>query len=176
MARFTWFRRQSSSGGSLQNEDLEEECIQELLKFTREVIYGDFHSDTMGKARAMKWRSQKKKSFCRLPPDEDCLRNHVKRANYLAYLLRNPSLKDHPSPLGKGWELVNGLCRPVRHHTPALPDYLSGNVDDVHVDVNNNGEDEESDIDSDKDKDNSDNEYDDIDSSTDEDFSDIESD
>ena len=30
-------------------------------------------------------------------------------------------MKQHPSPLGHGWELVGGHCRPVRHRRPALP-------------------------------------------------------
>eukprot|EP00920_Eleutheroschizon_duboscqi_P018890 GHVT01044921.1.p1 GENE.GHVT01044921.1~~GHVT01044921.1.p1 ORF type:complete len:124 (+),score=1.44 GHVT01044921.1:165-536(+) len=63
----------------------------------------------------------KKKSFIRLPPDEDSLRQHCLRANYLAYLVRHHSLKNYPSPLGHGWELVGGRCRPVRHTQPALP-------------------------------------------------------
>ena len=48
-----------------EDEELEEECIQELLKFTRETVYGDNLSQTMGEARARKWRSQKKKSISR---------------------------------------------------------------------------------------------------------------
>ena len=32
--------------------------------------------------------------------------------------------KAHPSPLGHGWELVGGRCRPVRHTPPALRTHL----------------------------------------------------
>ncbi|KAI4830419.1 hypothetical protein KUCAC02_002049 [Chaenocephalus aceratus] len=78
----------------------------------------------MAEARAAKWRTIKKKSFIRLPPDADSLRQHCLRANYLAYLVRHPSLKHHPSPIGHGWELVGGCCRPVRHTRPALPMHL----------------------------------------------------
>ena len=35
--------------------------------------------------------------------------------------MRHPSSKHHPSPLGHGWELMGGPCRPVRHTRPALP-------------------------------------------------------
>ena len=28
---------------------------------------------------------------------------------------------EHPSPIGHGWELMNGKCRPVRHTQPPLP-------------------------------------------------------
>ena len=59
----------------------------------------------------------KKKSFIRLPPDVDSLRQHCLRANYLAYLGHYPSLKD-------GWELASGHCHPVRHTRPALPTHL----------------------------------------------------
>ena len=58
------------------------------------------------------------------PPDADSLRQHCLRANYLAYVVRHPSLKRHPSPIGQGWELVGGRCRPVRHTQPALPMHL----------------------------------------------------
>ena len=108
----------SKCGNSL---DIEEEAIEELFEFTCLVIYGDKVSRTMGTGRAAKW---KKKSFIRLPPDVDSLRQHCLRANYLAYLLHYPSLKDHPSPLGYGWELASGHCHPVRHSRPALPTHL----------------------------------------------------
>ena len=75
----------------------------------------------MAEARAVKWKSMKNKSFIRLPPDEDSLRQHCLRANYLAYLVRHSSLKHHPLPIGHGWELVDGHCHPVRYTQPALP-------------------------------------------------------
>ena len=46
------------------------------------------------------------------------------RANYIAYLLWNPQFKDHPTPIGNGWGLSNGLCRPLRYKNPALPDFI----------------------------------------------------
>ena len=60
----------------------------------------------------------------RLPPDDDCLKQHITRANFLAYIQRHPELRDHPSPVGYGWTLVNGRCRPVRHTQQALPPEL----------------------------------------------------
>ena len=74
----------------------------------------------MAEAQAVKWK--KNNSLIRLPPDEDslcCLRD-----NYLAYLVRHPSLKHHSMPIGHGWELVDGHCRPVRYTRPALPTHL----------------------------------------------------
>ena len=69
-------------------------------------------SSAMADARAAKWKTMKNKSFIRLPPYADSLRQHCLRANYLAYLVRHPSLKHHPSPVGHGWELVCGRCPP----------------------------------------------------------------
>ena len=60
----------------------------------------------------------------RLLPDDDSLEQHIKHANFLAYIQRHPDLRRHPSPIGHGWELVNGCCRPVRHTKPALPNSL----------------------------------------------------
>ena len=104
--------------------ELTPECKANLLLFTREVIYADPNSNTMAEARARKWSNQRNKSFCRLPPDEDTLTQHFKRANYLAYLLKHPSLREHPSPIGKGWEFINNKIRPVRYTKPALPHFL----------------------------------------------------
>ncbi|KAI4808466.1 hypothetical protein KUCAC02_000525 [Chaenocephalus aceratus] len=115
-------RQQLSRCGD--NLALTEEVLEQLFAFTRSIIYGDNKSKTMAEARAAKWRTIKKKSFIRLPPDNDSLRQHCLRANYLAYLVRHPSLKHHPSPIGHGWELVGGCCRPVRHTRPALPMHL----------------------------------------------------
>lgn len=97
--------------------DLEEEVVEELFEFTLHVIYGNKKSSTMGEARAAKW-NRMKKSLMRLHPNADSLCQHCLRANYLAYLVR------HPSPLGHGWELVGGRCRPVHQTRPALPTHL----------------------------------------------------
>ncbi|CAJ1066758.1 hypothetical protein KUCAC02_002049 [Xyrichtys novacula] len=78
----------------------------------------------MADACASKWKTMKRKSFICLPPDADSLRQHCLHANYLAYLVRHPTLKNHPSPLRHGWELVGGRCSPVRHTRPVLPTHL----------------------------------------------------
>lgn len=98
-----------------------QEIISDLEKFVIRFVYGDTKSKTLGDARAAKWRAQKKKSTIRLLPDSDSLRHHLYRANYLAYLLKHYQLKSHPSPIGHGWHLVNGLCLPVRSTQPPLP-------------------------------------------------------
>ena len=119
--------------------DLEEEVLEQLFQFTRHVIYGDTNTSTMAESRAVKWKTLKNKSFIRLPPDADSLRQHCLRANYLAYLVRDPSMKNHPLPLGHGWELVGGRCRPVRYTRPALPMHLPapGLVEESEEDSDN---------------------------------------
>ena len=59
-----WPGNSSQCGSSL---DLEEEMLEDLFKFTRHVLYGDHKSSNMAEARAVKWKSMKKKSFIRLP-------------------------------------------------------------------------------------------------------------
>ena len=49
-----------------------------------------------------------------LPPDNDSLNLHIMRANYLAYIQRNAELRNHSSPIGHGWEMMNGHWGPVR--------------------------------------------------------------
>ena len=95
-----------------------------MEQFTRHVIYGDNKSSTIAEAHATKWDRMMNKYFTRFPPDADSLLQHCLRANYLAYLMRHPSLKHHPSPLGHGWELVGAPCRPVRHTRPPLPTHI----------------------------------------------------
>lgn len=95
--------------------------ISDLEQFVIRYVYGNTKSKTPGEARAAKWRAQKKKSTMRLMPDSDSLYQHLLRANYLAYLLKHFQLQSHPSPIGHGWHLVNGLCLPVRSTEPPLP-------------------------------------------------------
>ena len=33
-------------------------------------------------------------------------------------------LNRHPSPIGRGWEYINGKCHPVRYAVPAMADVL----------------------------------------------------
>ena len=100
--------------------DIEEEAIEELFEFTHLVICGDKVSRTMGTAQAAKWKAMKKKSFICLP---DSLHQHCLRANYLAYLVHHPSLKDHPGVMAYR-ELASGHCRAVCHTCPTLPTQL----------------------------------------------------
>ena len=46
----------------------------------------DVRSSSLDLLRAEKRRCQKKKSLMRLPPDDDCLKQHITRANFLAHI------------------------------------------------------------------------------------------
>ncbi|KAJ8380935.1 hypothetical protein SKAU_G00017130 [Synaphobranchus kaupii] len=68
------------------------------------VITGS--EDSMGMGRRRCWRRKSRK-------------------NFIAYCQLHYNLFEHPSPIGHGWELVNGKCRPVRHTLPPLPQQLT---------------------------------------------------
>lgn len=98
----------------------------EMKQYIIQVIYGDLKSVTAAECRANKWKQLKKKSTLRLCPDDDTLNHICERANYLSFLQMHPDLHNHPSPVGHGWLLENGKCRPVRHTKSAVPSRLSG--------------------------------------------------
>ena len=115
-----------------------EGSIQKLTQFVIKYIYSDSKSNTIPEARASRWKQQKKKSLTRIIPDMDSLKNHIKRANYIAYIQMHFSLKNHPSPLDNGWHMENGICLPTRSRLPPLPPNVtlsmssSGEEDIVH--------------------------------------------
>ena len=74
-------RRQLSRCG--ESLDLEKEVVEQLFEFTRHVFYDDNKTSTIAEVRVVKWKRMKNKSFIRLPPDTDSLRQHCLRANYL---------------------------------------------------------------------------------------------
>jgi hypothetical protein len=100
---------------------LQDDILNELISYVIRFVYSDSRSSSLNSARAVKWKGQKKKSLMRIPPDFDSLKQHIMCANYLAYIQCHHELKVHPSPIGHGWELVNGSCKPVRHTQPCLP-------------------------------------------------------
>ena len=97
------------------------EIINDLEQFVIRYIYCDTRNKTLAEARAAKWAALKKKKIIRLVPDQDSLYPHLERTNYLTYLQKHYNLQSHPSPIGHGWQLVNGLCLPVRYNQPSLP-------------------------------------------------------
>ena len=104
-----------------ENIMITDDDIQKLTKFVIKYIYSDYKSKTIAEARASRWKQQKRKSLIRMIPDMDSLIHHIKRANYIAYIQKNFSFKDHPSPLDKGWHMENGVCLPTRSRLPSLP-------------------------------------------------------
>ena len=65
-----------------------------------------------------------KTSLMRLRPDNDSLNLDIIHSNYLAYIHRHAELRNHPSPIGHGWEMMNGHCRTVRYTKVDLPAVL----------------------------------------------------
>ena len=83
----------------------------------------------------------KKKPTQRLPPDEDSLKLHLKRCNYVAHMFLNyRSPAALPSPRSHGWEIVNGECTPIRYEKPALPELKSREVETETEDGGENDE------------------------------------
>ena len=56
-----------------------------------------------------------------LPPDYVSRNLQIMHANYFAYIQRHPELRNHPSPIRHGWEMITGHCRPVRCTNVDLP-------------------------------------------------------
>ena len=104
-----------------RNLHLQENIKSEMRQFVIRKVYGETDFETCGHARASKWSRMKKKRTARLPPDEDSLNQHLERTNFISYCQLNYHLMEHPSPIGHGWDIINGKCRPVRHSCPALP-------------------------------------------------------
>ena len=121
-----------------ENLVLHDEVREKMKKFVLSVIYGENY-DSCSKARASKWRTMKKKSMARLPPDDDTLNHHCERTNYLTYCLKNFDLRIHPSPIGHGYVNINGRCRPVRYSKSALPENLSLTTDTTEVESDESG-------------------------------------
>ena len=120
---FEKLQKDSEAQRLLQNVgvslDLTEEVKADMRKFVLTKIYG-IKAATCREARAAKWRKMKKKSLSRLPPDEDTLHHHLDRTNYLSYCQKHYRLVVHPPPIHRGWENINGKCRPVRYKIPAI--------------------------------------------------------
>ena len=94
--------------------------LHNLKQFVIKYIYGS-KENSCAETRAKQWRKMKKKNTQRLMPDEDTLCHICVRANYLSYCQKKYQLSVHPSPIGSGWGIVDGKCRPVRNRLPALP-------------------------------------------------------
>lgn len=105
--------------------ELKDEVRADMKVFVLSIVYAEKKDVTCGQARASKWHKLKKKFMIRLPPDEDSLDLHVERTNYITFCQLHYNLQEHPSPIGHGWEPVNGKCRPVRHTLPPSSQQLT---------------------------------------------------
>ena len=63
--------------------------------------------------------------------DDDTLDHYCERASYLLYIQLHPEVYNHPSSIGHGWMLVNGLCRPIRNRLCTLPNNVKQPVVDI---------------------------------------------
>ena len=92
---------------------------------TIKMIYNDRKSRTLAEARAATWNVMEKKSFCRLPPDEDTHSLHSERVNYLCFINFNYMRRGNlPSPKEYGWTTKDGKCYPLRYRQAALPNNI----------------------------------------------------
>jgi len=124
--------------------ELQDDIKADMKAFVLSKVYDENADGTCGQARASKWHKMKKKSTARLPPDDDTLNQHVERTNFITYCQLHYNLVEHPSPIGHGWEIINGKCKPVRHTSPALPKKLK--LSDCPDDSNDECSDDESEI------------------------------
>ena len=51
-------------------------------------------------------------------------------------------LSGHPSPVGNGWELINGKCRPACYTLSTLPEYLINEKEQCDDNVDTSCDDE----------------------------------
>jgi len=109
--------------------ELRDEVKSAMKTFVLYEIYSENTGVTCGQARASRWHKMKKKCTVRLPPDDDTLNHHLERTNYITYCQIHYDLLEHPSPIGHGWEFMNGKCRPVRYTKPPLPHKLTPDHD-----------------------------------------------
>ena len=125
-------------------------CKEDIEKFTIRYIYTDKKSESLPQARASKWRSLRRKTTSRIPPDADTLLHHMQRANYQTFIwlsYHDPS--PPPSPLQHGWFQENGRVLPIKHSLPPLPRNLQElliTAEENHESSSDNEADWESDV------------------------------
>ena len=112
-------KRCHTSAAILFRTEIEEETVEQL--FTKRIIYGDNKSSTTAEARAAKWKRMKNKSFIRLPPDADSLRQHCLRASYS----NAPPVHETPPLATRTWLGAGGWslspCPPQATCSPDAP-------------------------------------------------------
>ena len=102
--------------------EMSNRCKEDIEEFTIKYVYNDKKSESLPQARASKWRSLKRKTTSRIPPDADTLLHHMQRANYQAFIwLSYDDPSSPPSPLQHGWIQEKGRVLPIKHSLPPLP-------------------------------------------------------
>ena len=106
-------------GESLSINDL---IYEKVILFILRYVYNDKKSATLAESRCTIWRKMKKKSTRRLPPDEDTMRLHILRCNYVIFMNLDYMNQNAPgSPISHGWIMRDEVCLPIRYQNPALP-------------------------------------------------------
>jgi hypothetical protein len=105
-----------------EDMELDDKVRADMKAFVICYMYAESGDVSCGQARASKWHKLKKKCTMHLPPDSNTLDFHVERTNYITYCQLHYSLLEHLSPIGHGWGIMNGKCRPVRHTLSPLPE------------------------------------------------------
>ena len=82
----------------------------------------------------------KKKTTQRLPPDEDSLRWHIMRCNYVIFMNMNyKSSNAIEPPRYNSWKDLNRECSSIRYEKPALSESMSIST---YTETHGNGDEE----------------------------------
>ena len=83
---------------------LHEAVYKKIILFVLRYVYNDKKSLNIPESRSLIWRRMNKKSAQRLSPDEDILRGHIQRCNYVIFMnLNYNSPCAIESPSYHGW-------------------------------------------------------------------------
>ena len=105
--------------------NINEIVYAKVTLFVLRYIYNDKKSKTLAESRSLLWKKLKKKSTCRIPPNEDTMRLKILRCNYVVFMnlqYRCPNALESPNV--HGWISDNGVFVARRYHGPALPPSL----------------------------------------------------
>ena len=99
------------------------ELMQGVAKYILRFIYKEKETARINIARAKRRNCMKKKNTARLPPDEDSLYLHIRRANYQAHIFRSyANLSAPASPYDHGWARNDqGYLEPIKTTTASIP-------------------------------------------------------
>ena len=133
-----------------ENLEVEDKVKVDMQSFVLSKLYSESRP-YMWTRQGFQVAEDEEKEHKSPPPDDDTLKHHLERTNYITYCQVHYSSEKHPSPIGHGWAIVNGKCRPVRHTLPLLADQLKRHCEDdgSDDDSSTDADDESTDSDSD---------------------------